>query len=228
VRSNVRVSLVVAVCLLLVGAAEQQQAVTVDRQPPRVRTRTFDPKGPSKDVPKLEGSEAAVTESAFGISAEFTVLVLEEEGRRSRVRVTGVHLTTKLEITMWLPAGAGGRLVEHEDGHRRISELFYTGAGDVARGLAQRYVGRAFTGEADTPEAARKAALKKAISDLNGEYMRVTQAPAARVNEIFDELTDHGRNAVAVEEAIERSLERYRAEDRASSSTAQTVITVHE
>jgi hypothetical protein len=110
---------------------------------------------------------------------------------------------------------------------RRISELFSTGADDVARGLAQRYVGRTFGGEGDTPEAARKAALKKAISDLNGEYMRVTQAPAARVNEIFDELTDHGRNEVGNDEAIEKALERYRAEARAAS-TAQTVITVHE
>src|SRR5215207_8046006 len=100
------------------GAAEKDGVVTVDRQAVRVERRTFDPANPTKDAPKLEANEAAVTESGFGISAEFKVLILEEAGRRSQVKVTSAHVTTNLNITIWLPEGAGKQLAEHEEAHR--------------------------------------------------------------------------------------------------------------
>ena len=59
----------------------------------------------------------------------------------------------------------------------------------IAREIARPYVGRTLRGVGRSPEAAREAAMTKAIGEINGKYMARTQIPSSRVNELFDRIT---------------------------------------
>jgi hypothetical protein len=194
--------------------------VQVNRKAAQVAHRTFDPNKAPTDMPPLGSNEAAVTHSAYGVGAQVQVVVVNESKSASgqvvsEMRIESVKVDTTLAITVWLPKNASKSLVAHEEGHRRISEMFYEDAESIAREVAQPYVGRTIRATARSVEAAREAAMTKAIGEVNGAYMARTQIPSSRVNELFDRITDHGRNTrVSVHNGIRRALEQYRKESR--------------
>ena len=196
----------------------QQVGVQVNKKPAVITRRTFDPRNPPPEMPPLSRNEAAVTHSAYGVGAQVQVVVLHEDKSgggqvSSEMRIESVKVDTTLGVTVWLPKNASKPLTAHEEGHREISEMFYEEAEGIAREVARPYLGRTIRGTGRTPEAAREAAMTKAIGEINGKYMSRTQIPSSRVNELFDRITDHGRNArVTVEEGIKRALEQYRKE----------------
>lgn len=194
-------------------------AVQINKKPAQVAQRTFDPKRPPSDMPPLGPNEAAVTHSAYGVGAQVQVVVLNEDKSPgevvSEMRIEAVKVDTTLAITLWLPKNASKALIAHEEGHRRISEMFYEEAESIAREVSQPYVGRTIRATARSAEAAREAAMTKAIGEINGAYMARTQIPSSRVNELFDRITDHGRNGrVSVDQGIQRAVEQYRKEKR--------------
>jgi hypothetical protein len=202
-----------------VRSPAQGAGVQINKKPAQAGHRTFDPKEPPSDMPPLGPNEAAVTHSAYGIGAQVQVVVLNENKSAGQVvsemRIEAVKVDTTLAITLWLPKNASKPLIAHEEGHRRISEMFYEDAESIARGVSQPYVGRTIRATARSAEAAREAAMTRAIAEINGAYMSRTQIPSSRVNELFDRITDHGRNTrVTVDAAIERALEQYRKEKR--------------
>src|SRR5688572_27578470 len=193
--------------------------VQINKKPAQVAQRAFDPKKPPSDMPPLGPNEAAVTHSAYGVGAQVQVVVLNEDKSPrevlSEMRIEAVKVDTTLAITLWLPKNASKALVAHEEGHRRISEMFYEEAESIAREVSQPYVGRTIRATARSAEAAREAAMTKAIGEINGAYMARTQIPSSRVNELFDKITDHGRNGrVSVDQGIQRAVEQYRKEKR--------------
>jgi hypothetical protein len=198
------------------GERVAEQEVKVDVAPPEVRTRTFDPKNPPSDMPPLKPGEAAVTQSNFSAQALIGALVVDQtpgdKQCAATVRVNSVSLTARLEITIWLPQGGATKLTAHEDGHRRIDEQFYAGAEKVARELSERMLTREFKGTAGVCDEAVQAAIQKAGNELCGQYMDAVQRPAARAQEIYDELTDHGRNKLGEDAAIRQAVEQEKRE----------------
>src|SRR5882672_455993 len=192
-------------------------AIKVNRQPPAVEHRKFDRNHPPSDMPPLEPEEAAVTKSIFGIATQFSVQVEGEQKRGNKtvakVKVTSVTLDLSLKITVWLPNDPPKVIVDHEEGHRQISEYFYKDAEKIARNIAQKYVGQVYEAEGNDAESASRAALDKAISELSQKYMAETQNLSVRANEIFDEITQHSRNQrISVEKAVKESIERAKKE----------------
>jgi hypothetical protein len=191
--------------------------VEVNKQKAEVARRTFDPKRPPSGMPPLSVNEAAVTHSAYGVGAQIQVVVLNESRSAGQVvsemKIESVKVDTTLAITIWLPRNASKALAAHEEGHRRISEMFYDEADRIARQVARPYVGRTIRGAGRSPKVAREAAMTDIITEINSAYMSRTQMPSSRVNELFDRITDHGRNArISVDDAIQRALRQYRAE----------------
>lgn len=206
--------------LLLGGLAAwgQDSGVSVKVQDPKIETRKFDPKNPPAEMPKLTADEAAVTASQFGVASEFKVVVLGDQAmpdgkHRAKVKVESVTVRPNLKVIEWVPEGGSQRLTEHEDGHREISVRFYKESEKVARDIAQGFVGKVLLGEDGDTEAARRAAIHKGISELSDQYMKAVEAPAARVNELYDTITDHGRNEkFPPKKAIEMAMKRYHEE----------------
>jgi hypothetical protein len=168
-------------------------------------------------MPPLEPQEAAVTKSVFGIATQFSVQVISDEKRggktAAKVKVTNVILDLSMKITVWVPTDATRVIIDHEEGHRQISEYFYKDAEKVARNIAQKYVGQVYDAEGSDAESASRAALDKAINELSQKYMAETQNLSVRANEIFDEITQHSRNQnISVEKAVKQSIERAKKE----------------
>jgi hypothetical protein len=178
----------------------------------------FDPRNKPKEMPELRASEQAVCVSKFGIGSEFQVAIMDERrgpaGAVSRVRVVSVVARLSLQTTEWLPDGAAEDTKVHEAAHSRIAQMHYKDAGEQARKLAQKYLGQTLSGEGDTTDAARRAAIAKANQELCAAYLAAVERPSARVNDLFDEITDHGRRKMDVDEAIKQAFERYAKEKK--------------
>ena len=199
------------------GSALAADAITIDKQAVSVETINFDPGDPPSDMPSLSAGEAAVARSSFGVASRLEVEVpgeAEEGARAWSLKITAIRVELALNVTIWLPNKAAAHLVAHEQGHRRISEIFYKDGEKIMRSLAERYIGRTMRVEGRTVQAANEAAMNKVINELNGAYMGATQIPGARVNEIFDKITSHGRKGgMSVDAGIGKAFEQYREEE---------------
>lgn len=199
-------------------AAAAEQPVTIDRKSPTTHTRTFDPKSPPPDV-HLTGHEAAYTRSTFLCSAAVAYRVISKnaDGPRSTatIRIDTIKVELTLDDTLFLPKNATKKLTAHEQGHRQIAEMIYdAGAEPAARKLAEPLVGRTFTATGSDPDAAASAASKSAIQKLCDDYMLTVPSRSSTVNDVFDKLTDHGRNKLAEADAIRQSFQKADAADK--------------
>jgi hypothetical protein len=203
--------------------ATQPAAVVIERLPPEVETRTFDPKNPPATMPALREGEAAVTHSEFTcqtlIAGDVVDQVRSANGCTTTVRVTSVTTTIKLYTVIWLPVGGSRRLTAHEEAHRQIDQRFYDEGEVVARRLSTALVGQLRAGKGLDCDAAGQAAVKEAGAQLCGEYMAAIREPARRVGELFDEITDHGRNRIREHAAIQRAIDRQKRESGKSATT---------
>jgi len=212
-----RYRLMVCLILSLAAAALAADGVKIKRAPPAVEHRKFDREHPPSDMPPLEPQEAAVTKSVYGIATQFSVQLVSEDQRAgktvAKIKVANVALDLTLKITEWVPNDAPRIIVDHEEGHRQISEYFYKDAEKIARGIAEKYVGKVYEAEGSDADAAGKAALEKGINEVSQKYMAETQSVSVRANQIFDELTQHSRNQrISVDKAVKESIERAKKE----------------
>ena len=197
-------------------SATQPGDVIVERAQPDVKTRTFDPRNPPPDMPPLREGEAAVTESNFSCQTVIAATIIDQQrssqGCTATVRVTSVKTTITLGITIWLPERGNKKLTAHEDGHRIIDERFYADAEEVARRLSTEMLGQRRVGKGPDCDSAAQTAIREAGDQLCGDYMVAVQRPASRVQELYDEITDHGRNRIREAAAIQRAIERQKKE----------------
>ena len=213
-----RLCSIVFLCLLspLVSLAAQPADVTVTRQPPTIVRRTFDPSNPPKDMPPLLDNEAAVTHTVFGIQTELTYEPVQQPRKGDTVvvsiKIDSIAIKTTLQTIIFLPPNAPAALRSHEEGHRRISDSFYTDTATIARGVAQPYVGKTVTAEGKDLAAAKQAAVDRVMGEINNAYMQQTRTPTERVNDLFDQITDHGRKQISVDEAIKQAMEQYKGQ----------------
>jgi hypothetical protein len=209
----VRYNMIAAMLLVVMASAAAAQKVEINRHEAQIERKRFDPKNPPRDMPPLAKDEAAVCKSIFGIESAFSVEVVGEEKRGgktlAKVKVAGVSANLSLKVAIWNPNDASKAIVEHEEGHRKISEHFYRDAEKIAEGLAREYVGKVYMAEGRDADEASRGAVDKALNELSQRYMGQTQVPSAKANEIFDEITSHGRNQrITVEKAMKQAIER--------------------
>ncbi len=205
------------------GAGTQPQTVVIERWAPVVQTRTFDPRNPPAEMPALRRGEAAVTESNFSCQTVIAATIVSQSpsanGCTTAVRVTSVKTTIKLGITIWLPVNGTKKLTAHEDGHRIIDETFYDGAEAIARKLSTEMLGQRRVGKAADCDTAAQNAIKDAGDQLCGDYMTAVQYPATRVQELYDDITDHGRNRITEAAAIKRATDQQKKESEQGAAT---------
>lgn len=207
--------------------ATKPSDVVIERTPPDVQTRTFDPKNPPPEMPPLREGEAAVTQSSFTCQTLIAATIIDQhrtsQGCTATVRVTSVKTTITLGVTIWLPTKGSKKLTAHEDGHRIIDEMFYEGAEAVARRLSTEMLGQRRVGKGADCDAAAQAAIKEAGDQLCGDYMVAVQRPASRVQELYDEITDHGRKRISEAAAIKQATARQKKEAEEGATTKPTI-----
>lgn len=121
------------------------------------------------------------------------------------VTINQIHVDLQLKITIWAPANASAHVLEHEQGHRQVSEHYYQGAGELAQRIAAKYMGESVevTG-ADLADATDKLFLQIA-TNITDEYGKDLNPEPAQL--LYDRITDHGRNEVVVKDAVASALQ---------------------
>jgi hypothetical protein len=180
-------------------------APTIVKEPVRVTTRTFDPPNPPSDMPPLPSiGEIAQCESNFTANANVGGQSRRTDATHALVTVSQVHVTLQLEITIWAPADVSQHVMEHEQGHRQISEYYYQGADKLAAEIASRYMGREVSVSGADLEGEVHKALQDIGAEITDEYEKELNPNPAQL--LYDSITDHSRNDVAVQDAVDHAL----------------------
>jgi hypothetical protein len=169
-----------------------------------VTTRRFNASALPSDMPPLHPGEAAVTDSNFGSTVRVSSQTRRTGSDSAVVKISAVKMALQLAITIWVPEDVTQKVLEHEEGHRQISEFFYQDADKLAARVASAYIGREFTVTGNDVDAEVQKLLEKISTDINAEYTSQLKADSAQQR--FDDITDHSRNDVTVKEAVAEVL----------------------
>ena len=156
-------------------------------------------------MPTLGVGEQAVCDSDFRSSASLTGERNPSDASHAMLTITGVTVTLGLNLTIWVPIGAMPHVLDHEDGHRQISEHFYQQADGIAERIAETYIGRQVPIAGADLNAAANDALRQRAAEFTKEYNRELNPEPAQ--QIYDNITDHSRNEMTAKEAVPLALQ---------------------
>jgi hypothetical protein len=176
----------------------------VEKRPIEFETHTFDPAAPPADMPPLRSGEQAECESNFVSTASVTGDTRKMDATHATVKVSRVKMVLGLRIAVWVPREATEQVIEHEQGHRQISEHYYQAADKVAGQIAASYVGREFFVSGANLDAEINRRLEDAGREITQEYNRGLNPEPAQQR--YDEVTDHSRNGIPASEALAQIL----------------------
>lgn len=191
--------------------------------PAQVGTRYFDPKRPPRDRPPLTGPEEAVCAGDFLSDASVGAQAMQTDATHAKATINKIRMTLQLNITTWLPNNPQKWTVEHEEGHRQISEYYYRNAEVVARRVAEPYIGKTFEISGPDLRRALSAAVGKIAEEITNEYNR--QMPVETTQDRFDTITEHSRKEIPVPDAVAQALkETYPAQPGAAPAPASLPV----
>jgi hypothetical protein len=169
-----------------------------------VTMHKFDLAAPPADMPSLSGLETAITDTNFISDANVMGQSKRIDATHASVTVTGVKVTLELKINIWVPAGASQHVIEHEQGHREISEYYYRTANGVAAQVAAGYIGKQFSVSGANLDGQVGKLLEKLGDEITGEYNEKLNPNPAQQR--YDDITDHSRYDIEASDAVSRVL----------------------
>ena len=176
----------------------------ISKQPVNFATRTFDPASPPSDMPPLTAGENAECVSDFISNANVAGQTLRTDATHATVTVSSIKVALQLNIIIWVPTGVTPHVVEHEEGHRQISEYYYQTADKVAERVAATYMGKQVEVTGADLNAESIKALQQMGAEITAEYDRELNPEPTQL--LYDSITDHSRNEVAVQDAVDHAL----------------------
>lgn len=193
--------------MLVVGVPSvqsEQPQVEIVKKPAQISTRYFDPDNPPSDRPPLTGSEEAVSVGDFLSDASVGGQVMQTDATHAKARINRIKVTLQLNITTWLPNNPQKWTVEHEEGHRQISEYYYRNAEVIARRIAEPYFGKTIDLSGADMRKALSAAIDKIADEITSEYKR--QMPVETTQDRYDAITERSRKKIPVPDAVAQAL----------------------
>ena len=179
-------------------------ASTISKQPIAFARHTFDPVAPPADMPPLAWGENAECDSDFESNASVRGESRQTDATQAIVTITQVKVTLQLNINIWVPAGATQHVIEHEEGHRQISEYYYQTADKLAERIAAAYLGKEVEISGADLGAESNKILQQMATEITAEYNKELNPGPTQL--LYDDITDHGRNDVAVKDAVAHAL----------------------
>jgi hypothetical protein len=209
--------LIVAVVLLAVlfflGSAWRKQSLSshvesalpvIEKRVPVFAQRSFDPANPPADMPPLGQGEEAECDSNLVSDANVGGRIRKIDASNATVTITQVRVILELKVTIWVPNNATQHVIEHEEGHREISEHYYHLANKVAAEIAAPYIGRKIAISGSDLMAEFHQALLQLSKEITAEYNeKLNPGPA---QQRYDDLTDHSRNDLNAREAAAQAI----------------------
>jgi hypothetical protein len=189
---------------------------TVIKQAANVASRTFDPANPPPEMPPLNPGENAECVADFGSNANVAGQTRRTDATHGTLTITQINVTLLLNITIWVPAGVTQRVIDHEDGHRQISEYYYQTADKLAGRIAAAYMGKQVEVTGTDLNAESMKALKQMGAEITDEYERELNSEPAQL--LYDSITDHSRNDVVAQDAVDHALKNVSMESAQPAS----------
>ncbi len=183
---------------------KETSAPIISKQPVAFTSRTFDPAAAPPDMPPLAPGESAECDSNFLSNASVRGETRETDATHAAVTVTQIRVTLQLNINVWVPAGVTQQVIEHEEGHRQISEYYYQTADKIAERIAAPYIGKQVEITGPDLGAESRKLLEQMATDITDEYGKELNPGPAQ--QLYDTITDHGRNEVIVKDAVEHAI----------------------
>jgi hypothetical protein len=177
---------------------------TINKQPVAFANRTFDPAAPPTDMPPLASGETAECDSEFLSSASVRGESRQTDATHATVTITQIKMTLQLNVNIWVPIGVTQHVIEHEQGHRQISEYYYLTADKVAERIAATYMGKQVEITGTDLGAESNKVLQQMAGDITDEYKKELSPGPTQL--LYDDITDHGRNEVVVKDAVAHAL----------------------
>ena len=143
-------------------------------------------------MPPLGEGEEAECDSAFISDANVSGRMRKTGPGNATITVAQVRVTLQLKVTIWVPNGATQHVIEHEEGHRLISEHYYASADKLAAEIAATYMGRQIAVSGSDLDAELQNVLLQLSKEITAEYNRRLNPDPAQQR--FDHLTDHSRD----------------------------------
>jgi hypothetical protein len=177
---------------------------TISKQPVAFANHTFDPATPPADMPPLGAGENAECDSDFRSNASVRGEPRQIDATHATVTITQINVTLQLNINIWVPTGVTQHVIEHEEGHRQISEYYYQTADKLAALIASRYMGKQVEITGTDLGAESNKMLQQMATDITDEYSKELDPGPTQL--LYDAITDHGRNEVVVKDAVAHAL----------------------
>jgi hypothetical protein len=177
----------------------------VEKRPVAFTLRTFDPAMPPAEMPPLGPGEEAECDSNFLSSADVGGEADQTDSTHAIVTVTRVKVTLQLNIAIWAPTDASQHVMEHEEGHRQISEYYYQNADKVAERIASTYIGKQVLITGGNLQAELSKSLQQMGAAITEEYGKELDSEAVQLR--YDRITDHSRNDVRAQDAVAQAVE---------------------
>ena len=177
---------------------------TIIKQPVALTNRTFDAGNPPGDMPPLASGENAACESNFLSNASVAGESEQTDATHAIVTVTRITVTLQLNITIWLPANATQHVIEHEEGHRQISEYYYRDADKLAKRIAAAYMGKQVVVGGTDLRVEMGNKLQQMGTEITDEYNKELNPEPTQLR--YDAITDHSRNDLAAKDAVAQAL----------------------
>ena len=177
---------------------------TINKQPVAIANRTFDPATPPTNMPPLAPGESAECDSDFLSNASVRGESRQTDATHATLTITQITVTLQLNINIWVPTGVTQHVIEHEDGHRQVSEYYYQTADKLAERIAAAYMGKQVEITGTDLGAESSTMLQQMATDITDEYNKELNPGPAQL--LYDAITDHGRNEVVVKDAVAHAL----------------------
>lgn len=182
----------------------EQSVPAINKLPVTFASHAFDPALPPSDMPPLSAGESAECDSNFQSHARVRGEPQSTDATHATVTITQVKMTLQLKINIWLPTGASQHLIEHEEGHRQISEYYYQTADKLAERIAATFLGKRVEITGTDLAAESNRMLQQMASDITAEYNKELNPDPAQL--LYDSITDHGRNDVLTRDAVAHAI----------------------
>ena len=155
-------------------------------------------------MPPLSPWENAACDSNFLSSATVAGETRQSDATHATVTITQVKVKLQLNITIWVPDGVSQHVMEHEEGHRRISEYYYQTADKLAERIASRYIGRRLDIAGTDLNIESSKLLQQVAADITLEYKKELNPGPTQL--LYDTITDHSRNGVPAQDAVAHAI----------------------
>jgi hypothetical protein len=186
------------------SALAQTPGLTINKQPATFANRTFDPARPPAEMPPPTLGETAECDSDFLSDANVGGQARQTDATHATVKISQITVTLQLNMTIWVPIKVTQHVIEHENGHRQISEYYYQTADKLAQQIASNYMGQQVVITGADLHGELSKLLQKMGADITDEYNKELHVEQTQLR--FDAITDHGRNEVAAKDAVAQSL----------------------